>query len=83
MPIHDEKLDIEFWYKKYLNLMGLQESRMPQVQKTETKRAFVGGFGMALVCMRDEVASIDDIDSAVKQLENLHSQVLTFMENQV
>lgn len=79
----DEKLDIDYWYKKYLNLMGLKEHRMPHAQKVETKRAFVGGFGMALVCASDEIASIDNIENAVDELDGLHKQVLTFMEDEI
>lgn len=79
----NEKLNIEFWYKKYLNLMRLQESLMPPAQKRETKRAFVGGFGMALIALKDEIASIDDIDKAVSQLEDLHNQVQQFMEDEI
>lgn len=79
----NEKLNIEYWYKQYLNKMNLKESRMPPAQKRETKRAFVGGFGMALTAMSEEIASIENIDEAVKQLSDLFDQVLKFMEDEL
>lgn len=79
----DEQLKIEFWWKKYLNLMKLKEEQMSEGQLRETKRAFFGGFGMALVCSRDVVGSMDQEVHALNALMDLKEQVQKFMESEI
>ena len=79
----DEQLKIEFWWKKYLNLMQLKENKMPEDQIRETKRAFYGGFGMALVCSRDVVGGMKEEIHALNALIDLKEQVQQFMENEI
>lgn len=44
-------------YAIYLEKSKLDESKMNPVQKVETKRAFMAGFGQALLFSRDQVAA--------------------------
>lgn len=80
MPKSETK-DLEFQYKKYLNLMGLKESRMHPAQKRETKRAFYGGAGMILQLLVNEI-TLEDEASAVASLDDLLKQVGEFMKNE-
>lgn len=76
-------LNIDDKYKQYLSLMSLDESTMPTVQRLQTKRAFMGGFGMALIAMRDEIGSIEDEDAAVQALDATIQAVNSFWQTQI
>lgn len=74
-------LNVQHQYLAYLKRGGLSEAQMGDTQRTETKRAFYGGFGQALICLRDDVS--DDEDRAVQEMQNMHDQVLDFFEREV
>jgi hypothetical protein len=72
-----EQFDIQFQYSEYLKRMELNEATMNPIQVIETKRAFMGGFAVALVVFRDEITKLDD-DAAVVQMESMTSQLSAF-----
>lgn len=72
-----EQFDIQFQYSEYLRRMELNEATMNPIQVVETKRAFMGGFAVALVIFRDEITKLDD-DSALNQMNSLSSQLSVF-----
>ena len=49
------KLDLDNQYAAFLQRMALDESTMPEVQRTETKRAFYAGFGQMLIVLMEEM----------------------------
>lgn len=71
----DKKFDLEYQYRKYLKLVNLDESRMHEVQRKETKQAFMAASGMMLLLMRDDVTDIPDENDAVDTLEGMLGQI--------
>lgn len=72
-----EKFNLEKQYQLYLERIGLKESQMHPVQKTETKRAFMGGCGQLLILLRDDVGDLEE-EEAVEQIESMINQVQSF-----
>lgn len=82
MPkITDPIFNIEYQYKLYLERVKLNENIIPEVQKIETKRAFMAGMAQMLFLLRDDVSLLED-EVAVDMLENLKNQVGKFWNNQ-
>lgn len=69
--------NLENQYRAYLKMVGLDESKMIPIQRTETKRAFMAGCGQMLILMRDEVTQLDE-DNAVEALEGMIAQTEKF-----
>ena len=57
--------DIKALYKEYLQKTGLDESRMPEIQKQETRRAFYGGCGHLLILMLNEIPKLEEFEGAM------------------
>lgn len=79
----NQNLEIEHQYELYLKRMKLDISKMHPQQRTETKRAFMGGFTQMLVLLRTDVAGIEDEDRAVLTLEDLNTQLEQFWNSQI
>lgn len=79
----NKNLEIEHQYQLYLKRMNLNEKNMHPVQRTETKRAFMGGMAQMLVVMRDDVGGIEDEDRAVLTMEDLLIQLEQYWKKQV
>lgn len=73
----DEKFNIENCWKKYLNMTGQDESKMPPIQIQETKRAFYGAFGQMLTMFEDDFMKLKEEDAA-EVLEQWINQVANF-----
>lgn len=58
-------------YQKYLKLVELPESAMNPVQRIETKRAFFGAWGQALIHMRDELGVLPENEAVVRLEEQI------------
>lgn len=71
-----DKFNLHTEYKKYLKRVGLEEGRMHRIQRIETKRAFVAGFGQMVILLRDDLP--DNEDEAVAVLDSLINQVNVF-----
>ena len=76
-----EKFNIENQYKLYLKIMKLNESKMPEVQRIETKRVFYGAFGQLLMLLKNDIPALSDKD-AFKALDSMINQVGQFFINE-
>ena len=76
-----EKFNIENQYKLYLERMKLIESKMPEVQRIETKRVFYGAFGQLLMLLQNDISALSDED-AFKTLDSMINQVGQFFINE-
>ena len=76
-----KKFNIENQYKLYLERMRLDESRMPEVQRIETKRVFYGAFGQLLTLLQNDISELSD-DEAFKTLDSMINQVGQFFINE-
>lgn len=74
--------NVEHQYQSYLGRMGLRESSMGDIQRVETRRAFIGGFGQALLCLRDDIGRIDDEMEAVKILADITQQCINYWKKE-
>jgi len=78
------QISIEQEYQKYLSRMELRESDMGDVQRSETKRAFIGGFGQSLITMMQLIAEEDDDDvDTVKIVDDAFRQITEYFDNEV
>ena len=76
-----KKINVENQYKLYLERMKLDESRMPEVQRVETKRVFYGAFGQLLMLLQNDISALSD-DEAFKTLDSMINQVGQFFMNE-
>ncbi len=72
-----QKFDLNYQYSLYLKMAKLDESKMPEIQKAETKRAFMGGIGQAIVLLRDDITLLPE-DKACEAFEKMFNQVGDF-----
>jgi hypothetical protein len=75
------KINIEEEYRNYLKLVKLDEKKMPDVQRIETKRAFMTGFSQAALLIYREIAMRDEYE-AVKKLDSILNQTADFWKSQ-
>lgn len=75
-----DELNINYQFKKYLELVRLNKTNMSATQYTEMKRVFFGAFGQALIVLRDELDDNEDV--AISELQNLLDQVGDFFLNE-
>ncbi|MCO5238852.1 MAG: hypothetical protein M9904_02245 [Chitinophagaceae bacterium] len=69
--------DIRDLYKEYLQRTGLDEIRMPAIQKQETRRAFYGGCGHMLILLLNKISEMGDVEGALA-IDDLLNQVGKF-----
>lgn len=72
-----KKVNLEEQWKKYLNLVAVKESELPQIQRQEMRRAFFGGMGQVLVLGREVISLMSEKDQ-VKILQDMADQVARF-----
>lgn len=77
-----EPFDLEKQYKTYLRTVGLDEAKMPLIQRTETKRAFMGACGQMLLIVFNDFENITE-DEGIEALEHMKKQVETFFLNEM
>jgi hypothetical protein len=75
------ELNVQNQWLAYLKRGGLREEQLSDIQRSETNRAFYGGFGQAIIALRDDIS--DDEDVAIQELQNMHDQVLDFFQREV
>jgi hypothetical protein len=75
------KIDIEEQYRLYLKKANLDEKDMGEVQRTETKKAFMGGMGQAVMFIYKETILLDE-DEITKMLEDFYLEVINFWKSQ-
>lgn len=75
-------INLEKTYQLFLEQLGLKESDMDEIQRTERKRMFFGGMGNLFVLM-DSISEIEDDDEGALVLEEVHQQIAAFWESQI
>lgn len=78
-----EKTITEIQYQLYLKLMKLDESKMHQDQKRETKRAFYGGFGQAFILFAEMGESMKSPDDFKDEISNILNSVQQFFNEEI
>lgn len=77
-----DKSTIERLYQHYLEKCKLDESKMPDVQKSETKRAFFGGCSSMLALLTTD----DDLEYEEKGIDliaKLYDECSEFWANEI
>lgn len=72
-----KQFNLEDRWKHYLQLIGLDESTLPEVQRAEMKRTFFGAIGQFILLQRDEMSLLDE-DTGVEVFQHLMDQVGIF-----
>lgn len=72
-----KSLTIEAQWQKYLELAGIKESQLIQIQRQEMKRSFFGACGQLIVLLRDDVAELNE-QKGIMVLERMLSEVQSF-----
>lgn len=72
-----KKFNLEYQYQLYLQRVKLDESRMSDMQRRETKLAFMGACGQLLLLLRDDVGALEE-EEALDLMTDMLSQVGDF-----
>ena len=75
-------LKLEEQYQFYLKMVCLEESKMSETQKTETRRAFYGACGQILILARDVISEMEE-RPAIETFQDLLKQVSVFWEKEI
>lgn len=70
----NKTFDLEHQYQLYLERVGLKEANMHPVQKTETRRAFMGACGQMLILLRDDLGALEE-SKAIETMQDMINQV--------
>jgi len=70
----NKTFDLEHQYQLYLERVGLKEANMHSVQRTETKRAFIGACGQILILLRDDLGALEE-SNAIETMKDMINQV--------
>jgi len=70
----NKTFDLEHQYQLYLKRVGLKETNMNSVQKTETRRAFMGACGQMLILLRDDLGKLEE-SKAIETMQDMINQV--------
>jgi hypothetical protein len=73
----NKTFDLEHQYHLYLQRVGLKEKNMHSVQRTETKRAFIGACGQMLILLRDDLGALEE-SKAIEIMQDMMNQVGTY-----
>lgn len=69
-------------YTKYLGFIDCKEESMGEIQRSETKKAFMGGCGQMLLLFRDQIAALPESE-AIAQMQDLFNQAKEFWMKEV
>lgn len=78
-----ETLNIELYYPLFLEKINLKESDMSPIQRSEMKKAFMGGVGTMLLIIRDEIPNAETEEDSIDMLQSLFDQVEKFWMSQI
>ena len=73
----NKTFDLEHQYQLYLKRVGLKEENMHPVQKTETRRAFMGACGQMLILLRDDLGILEE-SKAIETMQDMINQVQVY-----
>lgn len=74
-------MTIESLYQDYLRKVELDENKMIPIQKTETRRAFYGGFAEFFNLVMHECENFNDAEYH-QILNGFSNEILTFWNNE-
>jgi hypothetical protein len=72
--MENQNLDLEYQYQLYLKRAALDESLMGEVQKKETRQAFMGACGQMLILLQEDIGKMD-VDAGVEAMVGMLDQV--------
>ena len=78
-----KRLNLELYYPLFLEKINLKESDMPPIQRSEMKKAFMGGVGTMLLIIRDEIPNAETEEDSIDMLQSLFDQVEKFWMSQI
>ena len=73
----NKTFDLEHQYQLYLERVKLKEANMHPVQKTETRRAFMGACGQMLILLRDDLGALEE-SKAIETMQDMVNQVQVY-----
>jgi hypothetical protein len=73
--------DLEYQYQLYLERVKLKESEMPEDQRQELRRAFMGACGQMLALFANKIPFISD-DEGIQAIQSMSKQVLDYFGTQ-
>jgi len=77
-------IDLEEMYNHYLDSMGIDESKISEVQRSEIKKAFVGGVGTFFVALTYDESSIkNNKDGLGIKLTKLRNEIEKFWAEEI
>lgn len=76
------QFNLEKQYQLYLERVNMDEDRMHPVQRTETRRAFMGACGQLLMLIMNDLQDIDDDKDRMDQMKDMINQVQSFWLNE-
>ena len=80
--IEELGFSVEKHYQFYLEKIQMSEEKMHPLQRAQIRQAWFGGFGQALLLLRDGISQIKDEQKAIKIFKDLLNQVSNSFLNQ-
>ncbi len=78
IPKNIKNVSLEKLYKIYLEKVNLDESKMPNIQKKETKQAYMAACTQMLLCFF-EITNVSESDG-IEIFERLHNEANQYWE---
>jgi len=75
------KFDMDFQWKLYLSRVGLKEEKLPETQRIELKRAFMGACGQVLMIFSNDIGRLPD-ENVIEAVQSMIAQVNEFWQKQ-
>ena len=73
MSKKSSKIQVEYEWNKFISRLFPKEAKLPPLQRVEMKRAFFGGFGQAIVIMKNKVDKLSEKE-ALEAIEGLYKE---------
>jgi hypothetical protein len=74
--------DLNYQWATYCQMVQCPEEKMHPVQRTETKRAFMGAAGQILLLLKDNITAYDETEG-IHILKNMIDQVASFWKDEM
>lgn len=79
----DKRFDLQEKYKQYLQKVGIDdEMKLPESQRRETRRTFMGACGLMLLLFRDDLPTLDPPE-AYRMYDDMTDQVSNFFKTEI
>lgn len=78
---YEKLFDLEQRFEHYLELVKLDKAAMSEAQLVETKRAFMGGFGSAMMALGNDLEGLTE-SSGIAAVGHVYQQVQDFWLNE-